>query len=218
MVTIPLFSSRSLFPSTFCRTRIVSPIKTGLIVCNQFNSDTTITPSTTSTTPGVFVFTQRFADLTHADAKRGIAHRDFRPDSAPEVILGDQLSGMLHQIAEHGKRLGSQQNALLVCSIIAAPQTLVDHVQPEWRKLFHGSLQRCTSGVYFFAEFIRLQCSRTRRKPILHENNTSRSRLPSTNSLIYGWMQREVSSSPVKALWLRKLSEICSRTDHKDAQ
>jgi hypothetical protein len=31
--------------------------------------------------------------------------------------------------------------------------------------------------------------ARTRRKPILHDNNTSRARLPGLNSLLYRWIR-----------------------------
>jgi hypothetical protein len=51
--TAPILQSSAFEP-----TGPAAGIKTGLIVCNLYNSDTTITSSTTSTSPGTFVFTQ----------------------------------------------------------------------------------------------------------------------------------------------------------------
>jgi hypothetical protein len=59
------------------------------------------------------LISQRLADLTHAYGKCGIGHRDPGPDSLPEIILGNQLTGMLDQIPKHLEGLRRQKKSLL---------------------------------------------------------------------------------------------------------
>src|SRR5215469_18943743 len=54
------------------------------------------------------IISHRFADLAHAIRERGIGHRNSRPDHPPEVVLADQLAGMLHQIPKHIEGLRRQ--------------------------------------------------------------------------------------------------------------
>ena len=90
---------------------------------------------------------ERAADLEDA------AFQDLRldvrlgPHRRKELLLRHQLSGMLHQIAQDGKRLGRQQHALVVGCLPAAPETLIAGVQPEWGKVLHGRLRQCWSVV-----------------------------------------------------------------------
>src|SRR6266446_749560 len=60
------------------------------------------------------------------------------PHRREECLLRHQLAGMRHEIAQHGKRLGGEQQALVVCRLPVAPETLVDGIQPEWRELLHA--------------------------------------------------------------------------------
>src|SRR5208337_4207423 len=53
-----------------------------------------------------------------------------------------QTSGLLHQMVQHCERLGRQQDALVGALRPAAPQTLVNGVEPEWRELFHNRALR----------------------------------------------------------------------------
>ena len=69
------------------------------------------------------------------------------PHRVQELILGHQAAGMLHQVAQDGKRFGSQQDALFLTRLPAAPQALVDRVQAEWRKhLRIGACQNVAAG------------------------------------------------------------------------
>ena len=61
------------------------------------------------------------------------------------LLLRHQLAGMHHEIAQHGKRLGGEQQALVVCRLPVAPETLVDGIQPEWLELLHAPLH-CGDG------------------------------------------------------------------------
>ena len=54
---------------------------------------------------------------------------------------------MRHQIAQDGKRLGRQQNALVLGCLLEAPETLIAGVQPEWGKVLHRHLRQCWSVV-----------------------------------------------------------------------
>ena len=51
----------------------------------------------------------------------------FGPQGLQQLVLCHQTPGMLYQVTEHGKGLGSQQETLLASSL-TAPQTLVDQV------------------------------------------------------------------------------------------
>src|SRR5712691_3624377 len=87
---------------------------------------------------GLRPVSKRAADLEDA------AFQDLRldvrlgPHRREECLLRHQLAGMRHEIAQHGKRLGGEQQALVVCRLPVAPETLVDGIQPEWRELLHA--------------------------------------------------------------------------------
>src|ERR1700723_1642755 len=69
----------------------------------------------------------------------------FGPQGLQHLLLGHQPAGMLHQIPEHRKCFGSQQNATFFRSIATMPKALVSHVHSEWRELCH------TCGSILFA-------------------------------------------------------------------
>lgn len=76
------------------------------------------------------------------------------PHRVEQLVMRHQLTGVLHQMAQNRERLGRQQDALLISFRPAAPQTLVDGVEPEWRKLLHNRgrrqvCERLRKGAWF---------------------------------------------------------------------
>jgi hypothetical protein len=70
----------------------------------------------------------------------------FWPHRIEQLVMRHQLSSVLHQIAQNRERLGRQQDALIAAFIPMAPQTLINEIQPEWRKLLHN---RAEVAFYF---------------------------------------------------------------------
>jgi len=65
------------------------------------------------------------------------------------VRSGDQPPGMLDQISQDAKCLRRQANPLIISMIPVTPETLVDGVQPERRKLLHAERAvLCPSMLY----------------------------------------------------------------------
>ena len=81
------------------------------------------------------IIAQGFAELTHTYGKRSIGNTDLGPDGSPELILGHQLAGMLHQMAKHIEGLRRQHDRLL-----APPQGRVGYIQVEGTKDKHAPL------------------------------------------------------------------------------
>ncbi len=63
-----------------------------------------------------------------------------RPDGLQDLFLCHQPIGMLDQEAEHVERLRRQRHTL-----VAAPQTVVDRVEPECVELLHRAMIRARS-------------------------------------------------------------------------
>jgi len=75
-------------------------------------------------------------------------HIGFGPKGLQQLILRNQPPGMLQQITEHRKPLGSQQNTLLVGPLIAAPQTLIYGVQTGMAGIPSSFMKRFASALF----------------------------------------------------------------------
>ncbi len=60
-----------------------------------------------------------------------------RPQGLEQLCVCHQPSWVLNQIAQHRKRLGGQQNALVGLLSPVSPKALIDGVQPKWGELLH---------------------------------------------------------------------------------
>src|SRR5215469_6523814 len=95
------------------------------------------------------VISQRFAELTHTHRKRGIGDADAGPDRWPEIVLGHQLTGMLHQIAQRSKSFWRQYNCFA-----PPPQGHIGLVQLKGTEDKH----RILSPRRNLAEILQLPC------------------------------------------------------------
>src|SRR5882757_4319431 len=59
------------------------------------------------------------------------------PDGFEQIIVRDELPGVLDQIREDRESFRAQQYAFLATGIAASPETLVRDVEAEWGKDFH---------------------------------------------------------------------------------
>jgi hypothetical protein len=62
----------------------------------------------------------------HTDDGYHIAHGSIGPEGIQEFLFRDQSSGALHQIAQYGKRFGSQGNGLG-----PSPETGIVHIKSK---------------------------------------------------------------------------------------
>lgn len=72
------------------------------------------------------------------------------PHCIEQLIMRHE--GVFHHMVQDRKRLGRQQDALINSLISVPPQTLVDGIEPKWRKLLHNQIVPSYS-LYFRAFF-----------------------------------------------------------------
>ncbi len=83
--------------------------------------------------PGIV--SERLAHFQHVVLQNlGIDIR-LGPQGAENLVLRHQPARVLHQVSKHVECLGGQRSALVLSRIPAAPQTQIDRVEPESRKL-----------------------------------------------------------------------------------
>ena len=79
------------------------------------------------------------------------------PHCIEQLIMRHEPSGVFHQMVQDRKRLGRQQDALINSLISVPPQTLVDGVEPKWRKLLHNQI--VPSYSLYFSSFLLTLCT-----------------------------------------------------------
>src|SRR5262249_15419149 len=81
---------------------------------------------------------ERAADLEDAAFQHPRLDVRLGPYGREELVLRHELASMRHEQAQDRKRLGCQQQALVGGGLPAAPETLVNRIELEWRELLHA--------------------------------------------------------------------------------
>ncbi len=69
---------------------------------------------------------QHLPQITNTPCQRVIPDHSARPDRAHQLVFGDELLWMLHQIAQHGERFGTERNLVRLI-----PQSLIARVKAK---------------------------------------------------------------------------------------
>src|SRR5208282_3594162 len=86
---------------------------------------------------GLRVIPQDLSDLVQLGLHRLGLNIEFRPHGSKNLFLRDQPPCVLNKMAQQGKGLGRQPNALVLTAFRAAPKTLVGGVEPKCQEFDH---------------------------------------------------------------------------------